>query len=154
MNQIKPVPVSEEVASRYPINIFLTYTKAGERQHALESFPPGCTPAMLGTMMQTGLNNLGDVSPYGVRLLVNSLPTFLIFSIHVFLHWLQHDAAQSWNKSAMTWRTEPQVVCLLVSSPAVAFFWFLLMLVKQSAGEFWPVCLQTLLSKSFYEFAC
>lgn len=71
MNQIKPTPVSEEVAARYPINIFLTYTKAGVRQHTLESFPPGCTPAILGTMMQTGLNNLGDVSPYGVRLLVN-----------------------------------------------------------------------------------
>ena len=70
MNQIKPHPVSEEVAARYPINIFLTYTKGGERQHSLESFPPGCTPAVLGTMMQTGLNNLGDVSPYGVRLLV------------------------------------------------------------------------------------
>lgn len=28
MNQIKPIPMSEEVAARYPINIFLTYTKA------------------------------------------------------------------------------------------------------------------------------
>ena len=74
MNQIKPIPVSEEVAARYPINIFLTYTKAGSRQHTLQSFPPGCTPAMLGTMMQTGLNDLGDVSPFGVRLLV-SFPT-------------------------------------------------------------------------------
>lgn len=70
MNQIKPIPVSKEVAARYPINIFLTYTKAGVRQHTLQSFPPACTPATLATMMQTGLNNLGDVSPYGVRLLV------------------------------------------------------------------------------------
>ena len=70
MNQIKPTPVSKEVAARYPINIFLTYTKAGVRQHTLQSFPPGCTPATLATMMQTGLNDLGDVSPYGVRLLV------------------------------------------------------------------------------------
>ncbi|KAL0040120.1 hypothetical protein WJX79_007435 [Trebouxia sp. C0005] len=71
MNQIKPTPVSKEVAARYPINIFLTYTKAGVRQHTLESFPPGCTPAVLGTMMQTGMHDLGDVSPFGVRLLVN-----------------------------------------------------------------------------------
>lgn len=74
MNQIKPTPVSEEVAARYPINIFLTYTKSGVRQHTLQSFPPSCTPAMLATMMQTGLNNLGDVSPYGVRLLVRGSP--------------------------------------------------------------------------------
>lgn len=71
MNQIKPTPVSKEVAARYPINIFLTYTKAGVRQHTLESFPPGCTPAILGTMMQTGMHKFGDVSPFGVRLLVN-----------------------------------------------------------------------------------
>lgn len=77
MNQIKPTPVSEEVAARYPINIFLTYTKAGVRQHTLQSFPPACTPAMLATMMQTGLNNLGDVSPYGVRLLVSKLSLYL-----------------------------------------------------------------------------
>jgi len=70
MNQIKPTPVSKEVAARYPINIFLTYTKAGVRQHTLESFPPGCTPAILGTMMQTGMHKFGDVSPFGVRLLV------------------------------------------------------------------------------------
>ncbi len=31
MNQIKPTPVSKEVAARYPINIYLTYTKAGVR---------------------------------------------------------------------------------------------------------------------------
>jgi len=73
MNQIKPSPVSKEVAARYPINIFLTYTKAGVRQHTLESFPPGCTPAILGTMMQTGMHKFGDVSPFGVRLLVSSL---------------------------------------------------------------------------------
>ena len=72
MNQIKPTPVSKEVAARYPINIFLTYTKAGVRQHTLESFPPGCTPAILGTMMQTGMHKFGDVSPFGVRLLVSS----------------------------------------------------------------------------------
>ena len=76
MNQIKPIPVSEEVAARYPINVFLTYTKAGVRQHTLQSFPPACTPAMLATMMQTGLNNLGDVSPYGVRLLVGLPSSF------------------------------------------------------------------------------
>ncbi len=72
MNQIKPTPVSKEVAARYPINIFLTYTKEGVRQHTLESFPPGCTPAMLATMMQTGIHTLAHVSPYGVRLLVSS----------------------------------------------------------------------------------
>ena len=72
MNQIKPTPVSKEVAARYPINIFLTYTKAGVRQHTLESFPPGCTPAMQATMMQTGMHTLAHVSPYGVRLLVSS----------------------------------------------------------------------------------
>ena len=76
MNQIKPIPVSEEVAARYPINIFLTYNKAGVRQHTLQSFPPACTPATLATMMQTGLNNLGDVSPYGVRLVVGHLARF------------------------------------------------------------------------------
>jgi len=83
MNQIKPTPVSKEVAARYPINIFLTYTKAGVRQHTLESFPPGCTPAILGTMMQTGMHNLGDVSPYGVRLLVSSLLLQSALSRHV-----------------------------------------------------------------------
>jgi hypothetical protein len=72
MNQIKPTPVSKEVAARYPINIFLSYTKTGVRQHTLESFPPGCTPAMLATMMQTGMHTLAHVSPYGVRLLVSS----------------------------------------------------------------------------------
>jgi len=72
MNQIKTTPVSKEVAARYPINIFLTYTKTGVRQHTLESFPPGCTPAMLRTMMQTGMHTLAHVSPYGVRLLVST----------------------------------------------------------------------------------
>ena len=81
MNQIKPTPVSEEVAARYPINIFLTYTKVGVRQHTLQSFPPACTPAMLATMMQTGLNNLGDVSPYGVRLLVRTHSKYSKFKL-------------------------------------------------------------------------
>jgi len=43
------------------------------RQYTLESFPPGCTPAMLATMMQTGMHTLAHVSPYGVPLLVSSL---------------------------------------------------------------------------------
>ena len=30
-------------------------------------------------MMQTGLNNLGDVSPYGVRLLVRTVSLTMLF---------------------------------------------------------------------------
>ena len=86
MNQIKPTPVSKEVAARYPINIFLTYTKAGVRQHTLESFPPGCTPAILGTMMQTGMHKFGDVSPFGVRLLVSALLLQFVLSRHMLYY--------------------------------------------------------------------
>ena len=92
MNQIKPSPVSKEVAARYPINIFLTYTKAGVRQHTLESFPPACTPAILGTMMQTGMHKFGDVSPFGVRLLVSSLLLQSVFSRPVLT-----DKKYSWS---------------------------------------------------------
>ena len=72
MSQVLPKQVSKEVASRYPINVFLTYSKSGVMESRLESLPPNCTPAMLGTMLQTGLHNLGDVSPFGVRMLVSS----------------------------------------------------------------------------------
>ncbi len=92
MNQIKPSPVSKEVAARYPINIFLTYTKAGVRQHTLESFPPACSPAILGTMMQTGMHKFGDVSPFGVRLLVSSLLLQSVFSRPVLT-----DKKYSWS---------------------------------------------------------
>ena len=78
MSQVLPKQVSKEVASRYPINVFLTYNKAGVLESRLESLPHGCTPAMLGTMLQTGLHNLGDVSPFGVRMLV-STQSHLIF---------------------------------------------------------------------------
>ncbi|DBB15960.1 TPA: hypothetical protein ACH3X3_003334 [Trebouxia sp. C0006] len=57
-----PNQVSKGVTARYPINIFLTYTKAGVRQHTLEPF-------LLGTMMQTVMLNLDHLSPFGVRLL-------------------------------------------------------------------------------------
>jgi len=72
-----------EVAAIYPINTFLPCIRAGLRQHTLESFPPGCTPAMLGTMMQTGVHHLGDVSPYGVRLLVSSPINSVCIDTHV-----------------------------------------------------------------------
>ncbi len=61
----EPNQVSKGVAARYPINIFLTYTKAGVRQHTLEPF-------LLGTMMQTVMLNLDHLSPFGVRLLVST----------------------------------------------------------------------------------
>lgn len=72
MNRLLPKQVSKEVAARYPINVFLTYSKAGVLESSLESLPHNCTPAMLGTMLQTGLHNLGDVSPFGVRMLVRT----------------------------------------------------------------------------------
>jgi hypothetical protein len=49
---------STGVAARYSINIFPTYTKAGVRQHTQQPFLLGCTPTMLGTMMQTAMLNL------------------------------------------------------------------------------------------------
>lgn len=84
MSQVLPKQVSKEVASRYPINVFLTYSKAGVMESRLESLPPNCTPAMLGTMLQTGLHNLGDVSPFGVRMLVSFFATIALAA----LHWL------------------------------------------------------------------
>ncbi|DBA99727.1 TPA: hypothetical protein ACH3X3_012278 [Trebouxia sp. C0006] len=60
------------VAACYSINIFLTYTKAGVRQHTQQPFLLGCTPTMLGTMMRTGMLNLGHLSPSSVRLLVST----------------------------------------------------------------------------------
>ena len=78
MHQVLPKQVSKEVAARYPINVFLTYSKAGVLESRLESLPHNCTPAMRGAMLQTGLHNLGDVSPFGVRMLVSLEIDFLV----------------------------------------------------------------------------
>ena len=73
----------QEDAAKAPVNILLTYSVKQERSPRIESLPPGCTPAKLAGLLQTGL--FGSPAQYGLKMLVS--PAKLQSAM------LQHDCA-------------------------------------------------------------
>ena len=74
--------VLQEDAAKAPVNILLTYSVKQERSPRIESLPPGCTPAKLAGLLQTGL--FGSPAQYGLKMLVS--PATVQFAM------LQHDS--------------------------------------------------------------
>ena len=75
----------QEDAANAPVNILLTYSVKQERSPRIESLPPGCTPAKLAGLLQTGL--FGSPGQFGLKMLVS--PATLWSAM------LQHDSVPS-----------------------------------------------------------